>query len=349
MTSEALLNQLWTEARSLEPNQWLSLLVIAAAAIALGALVRVVLDWALHIDHVPGLAKGTSVRRNLGRAVVFTVTMVVFEALLVHVFLPPNLARFIATAGHGLLIMAAVLFAYAVWDVVCELVAARASGDRRAEKLLVPILGKAVKVAIVVVGLLAAISLFLGTRQTVGLLAGLGIGGIVLALAAKDSVENVFGSLTILFDMPFAIDDWVKIGTVEGVVEEINLRSTRIRTFEDSVVTLPNSNLIKASVENFGARRFRRQRFHFRLGYRSSPESVEAFCLAVHDYLGSAADVLSGRSHVELNDVTDTSLGVLVVAFFEVDSYATEVRMRHELLLFALRAARDSGVQLVGQ
>src|SRR5213075_891075 len=134
------------------------------------------------------------------------------------------------------------------------------SVDKRTERLLVPVTRKFVAVIILIGGLLVEAWVLFGGQHGAEAIAGLGIGGLAVALAAKDSVENVFGSLTILFDMPFALGDWVKIDKVEGVVEEINLRSTRIRTFEDSLITLPNSNLIKASVENFGARRFRRQR-----------------------------------------------------------------------------------------
>src|SRR5205085_10627722 len=114
----------------------------------------------------------------------------------------------------------------------------------------------------------------------------------------KDSVENVFGSLTILFDMPFALGDWVKIDKYEGIVEEINLRSTRIRTFEDSVITLPNSNLIKAAVENYGARRYRRQRFQIRVSYANRAENLDRFIASVRKYVDSVPQATKDRTIV---------------------------------------------------
>ena len=98
---------------------------------------------------------------------------------------------------------------------------------------------------------------------------------------------------------------------VEGIVEEINLRSTRIRTLDDSVVTLPNSNLIKASVENFGARRVRRQRLSVRVASDTDPASLSKFVDAVREHLQAMKRTQKGRSIVELTEVGEASLGVL--------------------------------------
>ena len=85
-------------------------------------------------------------------------------------------------------------------------------------------------------------------------LASAGVVGIAVGFAAKDTLANLFGSVTILIDRPFQVGDWIKTGDVEGTVEEVGFRSTRIRTFYNSLITLPNANLIKASVDNLGAR-----------------------------------------------------------------------------------------------
>ena len=181
------------------------------------------------------------------------------------------------------LILGFVLLGIALWDAVCDRIALRAVNNDRAERLLVPVTRKMVRVVIVFAGMFLVLGVY-GVNVT-GLIAGLGIGGLAMALAAKDSVENVFGSLTILFDMPFAIGDWVKIDKVEGVVEEINLRSTRIRTFEDTVIMLPNANLIRVGVENFGARRTRRQRISARISYDVDLAGLETYCQAIRNYL----------------------------------------------------------------
>jgi MscS family membrane protein len=257
--------------------------------------------------------------------------------------LPNRAEGNVRIAFHAVAILAAVLLVYALWDNVCDKIAERTSSNERAERLLVPVTRKLVRVVILTAGVLMALGVF--GVNIAGLLAGLGIGGLVVALAAKDSVENVFGSLTILFDMPFALGDWVKIGTTEGVVEEINLRSTRLRTFEDTIITLPNANLIRASVENYGARRSRRQKFTVRVSYDSKPERIDAFCQGIREYLEAQPKVSRGRSIVEVDDLAEPSLGVLVQTYFEVDTQAEELAMKNALMLEILRQRDASGIK----
>src|SRR5690606_33156269 len=90
------------------------------------------------------------------------------------------------------------------------------------------------------------------------LLAGLGIGGLAFALAAKDTLANFFGSIMIFSDRPFQVGDWVKIGDAEGIVEEVGFRSSRIRTFYDSLLSIPNGKIVDTPIDNYGARVYRR-------------------------------------------------------------------------------------------
>ena len=239
-------------------------------------------------------------------------------------------------------IVGAVWLILGLWDMTCQRIATRAGQiDTRAEKLLVPLIRKFVRGMIVVAGGLIALSAFAVDWK--GMVAGLGLGGLLVALAAKDSVENLFGSVTILFDMPFQIGDMVKVSGIEGTVEEINLRSTRIRTPEDAVVTLPNSNLIKASVENFGARRKRRVRLTMHVGYQTTTEKLQTMISQVRTYLVAQPWVIDGSVIVEAQDFSESSLSVLVLFFIQVDSYAEEMAHRGEALtnLLAIAEALD--------
>jgi MscS family membrane protein len=235
-----------------------------------------------------------------------------------------------------LTIFGVVLLAYAVWDAICDDLSARMSGSRRAEHLLVPMARKFIRAIIVIIGLLVAAT-ELANADVRGLLASLGIGGLVVALAAKDSVENIFGSFTILFDMPFAIGDWVKIDKTEGIVEEINLRSTRIRTFEDTMITLPNANLIRASVENVSARRTRRQQITLRLAYDTPSEDIQRFCDGIRAWLDKQEKVAKDKSIVQISDMSETSIGVLVQCQFKAKTQAEELALRHVLALEIFR------------
>lgn len=225
-----------------------------------------------------------------------------------------------------------IFLVVALWDAVCDTIQSRTAGlNDRAERLLVPVTRRMVRIGIFCGGALAVLGVF--GVNVAALIAGLGIGGLVVALAAKDSVENLFGSLTILFDMPFALGDWVKIDKIEGVVEEINMRSTKIRTFDDSLITLPNSNLIKASVENYGARRMRRQRFFVKFVHAMPVDSIESFCTELKSYIETIDGVDLSRITVEANEYEELNICVLVQCYVEAPSAAEEFKKRNGLML----------------
>ena len=104
---------------------------------------------------------------------------------------------------------------------------------------------------------------------------GLGIGGIALAMASKESLENLLGSFTIFFDRPFTVGDIVTVGTVTGAVEKVGFRSTRIRTFDKSIVTVPNKNIINTELDNLGVRPVRRVKFNIGLTYDTTIEQIK--------------------------------------------------------------------------
>ncbi|MFL2638465.1 MAG: mechanosensitive ion channel family protein [Flavobacteriaceae bacterium] len=107
------------------------------------------------------------------------------------------------------------------------------------------------------------------------LVAGLGVGGVAIALASKESIENLLGSFTIFFDKPFAVGDVVTLGGVTGKVEKVGFRSTRIRTFDKSIVTVPNKNVINTELDNLGVRPVRRVKFNIGLTYDTTIEQIK--------------------------------------------------------------------------
>lgn len=241
------------------------------------------------------------------------------------------------------LIAGGTWFVLSTWEAVCQRIAAKAIDlDSRAERLLIPLIRKFVRGTILVAGCLIALSAFAVDWK--GIVAGLGLGGLLVALAAKDSVENLFGSVTILFDMPFQIGDLVKVSGIEGTVEEINLRSTRIRTAEDAVVTLPNSNLIKASVENFGARRKRRQKLTMRTSYKSTSQMLDKLVADIRSYLGEQPWIVQENTTVEVNDLGETAISIQVLFFIHADSYLEEMNLRGKVITKCLSIAEGLGI-----
>jgi MscS family membrane protein len=320
--------------------QWIALGALLVLSLFVGYVVRQILTVALRARYGSDATQfSQSSKRGTRRAVAIIVAAGIWNLALPSLALPGETRILIE---HIIQLVAAVVviwLAISLWNAFCDVLLHRSEPvDKRTERLLIPVTRKFVTAVIVIGGAFAVLAL-IGVN-VIGFIYSLGIGGLAVALAAKDSVENVFGSLTILFDMPFALGDWVKIDKVEGVVEQINLRSTKIRTFEDSMITLPNSNLIKASVENFGARRFRRQKFSLRFSHDSEPDAVESFCDDLRVHIKALDGVVGEKTIVELNEVTEQWIGVLVMCYLDAAAPVDELRLRSKLMAEALRLAR---------
>ena len=150
-------------------------------------------------------------------------------------------------------------------------------GDNMAARRSLASVAEAIgRLAVVVVGVFVLAGL-VGLNLN-GMIAGLGITGLALALAAKDSVANIFGAISIIIDQPFNVGDWIIVEGVEGEVISIGLRTTMIRTGNDTIVTMPNSNITNSPVENFTMRRFRRIRPSFEFEEDSDEAALKKFC-----------------------------------------------------------------------
>lgn len=337
-----LLSQFWF---GLGVWQWLGLAALLLISLLIGFVFRHIATASLRARYrVPGLEFSQSAKRGTRRAVAILVASVVWRLALPLLLLPVDTLTNVLRIVDLIATIALIWLLASLWNAFCDFLLHRSQAiDKRTERLLVPLTRKFVTAIIVIGGFLMLLAV-IGENVT-GIIAGLGIGGLAVALAAKDSVENVFGSLTILFDMPFALGDWVRIDKVEGVVEQINLRSTRIRTFEDSLITLPNSNLIRAAVENFGARRFRRQKLNLRFGHDSDPSAVEAFCDDLRKYIQQTEGFVPEKTIVELNDVTEQWIGVLVLGYLDASAQVDELRLRSQLVAQALRIAKKRNLK----
>lgn len=177
-----------------------------------------------------------------------------------------------------------------------------------------------------------------------GLIAGLGITGLALALAARDSVANIFGAISIIIDQPFNVGDWILVDGIEGEVVEIGLRTTLIRSSADTLITVPNSNLVNSPVENFSQRRFRRIKPSFEFEADSDPESLKKFC---ENLLAKVKEdpraVKEDDSWVRVN-AFGPSLVTVSCNFYSVQSSASQREMTEDILLLATELATDCGL-----
>ncbi|RIJ37731.1 mechanosensitive ion channel family protein [Pontibacter oryzae] len=149
---------------------------------------------------------------------------------------------------------------------------------------LVPFFKDFTKVMVVVFSFLVMLGSVFDVNVT-GLVAGLGVGGLAIAFAAKESLENLLASFTIFLDQPFMVGDLVQVGDLVGVVEKIGFRSTRLRTLEKSFVTLPNKHMIDKPLDNLTLRTFRRAKFDINLTYDTTSEQIRAITRDIQEYI----------------------------------------------------------------
>lgn len=238
----------------------------------------------------------------------------------------------------------AVWFAFRAIEAICsKLEAIAARTETNVDDHLVPLARTALRVGSVVVA-------FLLIAQSQGysittLVAGLGLGGLAIALAAQDTLANVLGSLAIVGDRPFQVGDWVLVDGYEGTVERVGLRSTRVRTFYDSVVSVPNSKVVNSIVDNMGQRQFRRMKHMLALRYDTDPDRIQAFVEGVRGLILKNPAMRHDYFEIHLNRFADSSVDVLVYCFFRVPNWHEELTERHNFLLSILRLAREVGVE----
>jgi MscS family membrane protein len=330
----------------LEAWQWLGLLVLALLGIVLDRLVVALAQvaaarWLRRRIAVVDPELLPRALRPLG-----LVAMAILWRLgLPFLWLPVNVLAALTVAVRFVLAAGAVWAAYRLVDIVTALLEARAAGTQnRFDDLLVPLARKSLKVFIAAFGVV-----FIADTLDVeisSLLAGLGLGGLAVALAAQDAVKNLFGSLMVLIDRPFSVGDWVVIGDHEGTVEEVGFRSVRIRTFYNSLITLPNSNLISSAVDNYGARRYRRWSTRLAIAYGTPPERIDAFCEGIRELVREHPRMWQDNYHVYLSSFGDSALEILLYVFFEVPDWSAELAERHGLALDVLRLADRLEVEL---
>ena len=173
------------------------------------------------------------------------------------------------------------------------------------------------------------------------MVAGLGITGLALALAAQDTISNIFGATTVLLDRPFQVGDWVVIGSVEGEVMEIGLRTTLIRTSLDTVVTMPNANLANTPVENWGKRRFRRWQPIFKLDINSDPSKVSDFCDGVADLIaGHEKTMKEEDSFARVAALGPDAIDIGCNIYWNINSGKVEREARDNFLIDVMEMAK---------
>jgi MscS family membrane protein len=209
---------------------------------------------------------------------------------------------------------------------------------------LLPMGRKMAKIVLLAIGLVSVLD-SLGF-QVASLIAGLGIGGVALALAAQKTVENLFGSVAIGVDQPFRVGDFVKVEDVVGTVESIGMRSTRIRTLDRTLVTLPNGKLADSKAETYAVRDRLRILVNLGLDHGTSAAQVRAVLAGIEAALRAHPRIWPEGTSVRLTEVREWSLNVEVMAWLQLTDWSAFTAERQELLLRFLAVVEEAGASL---
>lgn len=179
-----------------------------------------------------------------------------------------------------------------------------------------------------------------------GLVAGLGIGGLIVTLAAQDTAKNIFVGLTIFLDKPFTVGDWIEVDKYEGTVEDITFRTTRVRTFENSLVNIPNSILASSSIINWSRMEKRRYKMNLCLELDTPLDKIEKLENKIHHILQEHEEVIDDSIIVRLDEITDNGINILVYGYTNSVSYASFLEEKETINYKILQLLKQENIEL---
>lgn len=337
----------WTGYRAflLLNGQWLGIFLIILLSLFVEKIVRFIVG-----RYLTKLLNKKEIKFEKEKELHFTLPIGImtfsgFWTLAVRVleFQDGELSTFLR-GGYVVFTVASVFAAYRVVDVLGAWLLEKAEKtENKYDDILVPLISKTSKFFVFCIGII-----FIGNSLTLdmkSILAGMGIGGLAFAFAAKDTIANIFGSLTVLLDKPFQIGDLINIGgNIEGVVEQVGIRSTRVRTLYDSLITVPNGTLTSSHIDNWGRRNNRRWKTTLGLQYDTSPEKMEAFCEGLRELIRKNEYIRQDNFRVYFNAFSASSLDILVYLFWSVPGWEDELIQKHKISIEILNLAKEVGV-----
>jgi len=332
----------WATARFGEVAAWQWLML------TLGLLV-----CALFIFGVYRLARRLAARHEEESGASWHTLLTPLAIILVMAFLVPVLCIIFRIGGNPRIVIAFVqtsaTFLTAAWlsmigaNILADMIVASEHLTRRSLD------SQLIRLGMRFAGILVAIGFLIRGADELGfpaysVLAGLGVGGLAVALAARDSLANLLGSMLIMFEKPFRVGHLIRVAGSEGTVEDVGFRSTRIRTADNSLISIPNNSVVNATVENLSLRPMRRQRFFVQITYDTPREKVEALADGIKQLIADNPLTNKTNFQVRFNNFSESSLDILVIFHLNVEDYTTELKEREEILLQIMDLATEIGV-----
>lgn len=271
-------------------------------------------------------------------------TLIVFISVIDIFDFPRNISKYATLSAQILIGFRWIHLLIMSIDVISAKWSQSIDGHDNSSAQIIPFAVKTMKVVLVVLGVLITLQ-NLGIN-VVSVLAGLGIGGLAVALAGQETVANLFGSLTILIDKPFKLNDYIKVLDVEGTVIEIGFRSTRIKTPTNSMVNIPNSIVAKEKLENLSMRSKRRIRHTITLAYETSLTSIKGFIDEINAFIKNRSDIEAEGVSASLVALNNYSVDIQVTFHVIGNNVDDELNIQQQFLMHVLELADRMKIEI---
>jgi MscS family membrane protein len=341
-------NELW-QSRLLGITlwQWLGIVSLFLLFFLVFVLVRAILTPLMERfikKRLGGILPDQKDDKGLVRMLALIVSTRTVLFLLPSLHLPPRIGSILIKGFEILTVFLVILLLVRAIGLVFRFLAKAAERtENTLDDQLLPVVKPVVNAIVWVLGIIQVLSML--EVNVTALLAGVSIGGLAIALAAQDTVKNFFGSLMIFLDRPFQIGDWIHFDGVDGTVEKVGVRSTRIRTFANSLTYVPNAQLADSVVDNMGLRKFRRYNTNIAITYDTHPDTIERFVEGIRALIAAHPTIRKDYYEVHLNGMGDSSLNILLYVFFEASNWTDELKAKHKLIYAILDLAHHMGVR----
>ncbi|PIE52494.1 hypothetical protein CSA37_06825 [Candidatus Fermentibacteria bacterium] len=228
-------------------------------------------------------------------------------------------------------------------DVSIQMLNLAGETESKLDDQLIPVLRKLAKVAIAAI----AVVFFMQLKgyPVTGIIAGLGIGGLAFAFAAQDSLAGIFASITLFLDRPFMVGDFVQVGGVSGTVEEVGLRSTRIRTIGKTLVSIPNKEIVDSTIDNLSKRPMRRCAITIGVTYDATAEQMAKLVEDLRQMLVDDEMVEHQGSNVHFTTFGDSSLNVEMAFFIRTVEYTRFLQSRQDVNIKIMHTVENLGLE----
>jgi len=289
-----------------------------------------------------------AVARAAAGSVTFLVFAVGMKGALVLLPLGEAFRPAMLTGSRVLIVVAIVIALYQAVDIVAHwLDRMAAKTDNKLDDLLVPLVRKSLRVTIVLLGLLQ-VATMLSDKPVTSLLAGLGVGGLAVALAAQETIKNFFGSLVIFADKPFEMGDRITSSDFDGSVESVGFRSTRIRTLDGYLVTIPNGELANKAITNITRRPYFRRIVDLGIAYDTPPAKVDEAVQIVRRLLDNHEGLHSDfPPRVYFNEFNASSINIRAIYWYHPGTdYWAYMAFSEQFNRRVLQAFAEAGIEI---